>query len=78
MPRFYYHITDGTRTFTDANGVDLEGIGAARRHLISHIRELRGCLSESGMHNWSELTVVVSNARQEMVQEMGLDFVHKL
>ena len=78
MPRFFFHLTDGKRTFTDANGVELKNIAAARRHLVSHIRELRGTLSDKGIYKWSEWTVVVEDENKKMHQKMGLDLVPRI
>ena len=72
MPRFFFHLTDGKRTFTDAIGVDLRDRAAARAHLISHIRELRGTLAENGVHDWSEWTVILTDEQNNTLREMGL------
>jgi hypothetical protein len=78
MPRFFFHLTDGERTFTDANGVELESLAAARRHLITHTRELRGTLSDNGIHDWSKWAVTVSNERNETVQKMGFSLIPRI
>lgn len=78
MPHFFFHLTDGKRVFTDANGVELRNIGTARRHLVSHIRDLRGTLSDKGIHDWSEWSVMVVNEKKETLQTMGLDLIPRI
>jgi hypothetical protein len=46
MPRYYFHFSDGKRTFTDSIGVELTGIAAARSQVTAQIHEMRGALSE--------------------------------
>ncbi|MCX7306602.1 MAG: hypothetical protein NTZ72_01035 [Afipia sp.] len=72
MPRFFFHLTDGKRTFTDANGVELSNRAAARAYLSSHIRELRGTLSENGIHDWSEWSVMLSDEEGKTLEETGM------
>jgi len=72
MPRFFFHLTDGKRTFTDANGVELRDRAAARAYLSSHIRELRGTLSENGIHDWSEWSVMLSDEEGKTLEEKGM------
>jgi hypothetical protein len=38
MPRYFFHFNDENRPFTDAAGVELNGIAAARAHAIAEIR----------------------------------------
>ncbi len=71
MPHFFFHLTDGKRTFTDANGVELRNSEAARAYLISHIRELRGTLSDNGIHDWSDWSVILSDVQNNTLQEKG-------
>jgi hypothetical protein len=47
MPRFFFHFTDGKRTYTDAIGVELNGIAEARKNLIWQLRELKGALCDN-------------------------------
>jgi hypothetical protein len=78
MPRFFFHLTDGNRTFTDANGVELRNMAAVRKHLISHIQELRGALSDNGIHDWSEWTILVLDEKNITLQAIGLDLKPKI
>ena len=72
MPHFFYHLTDGKHIFTDANGVELRDRAAARAYLISHIRELRGTLSENGIYDWAEWSVMLSDEKNKTIQEKSL------
>ena len=44
----------GERTYIDANGVELGGMEALRKHLLSQLRDLKGCLNEHRIHDCSE------------------------
>ena len=78
MPRFFYHLSDGVRTVRDSNGVELDSLAAARRHLVSHVRELRGTLSDKGIHDWSKWTVIVSDYNNKPIQTMGFDLIPRI
>lgn len=78
MPRFFFHMSDGKRVFTDGNGVELTGIGDARRHVVSHIHELRGALLDKGIYSLSGWTVIVSNEKKETILEIGFDLVPRI
>ena len=78
MPRFFYHLSDGQRTFSDENGIELDNLAAARRHLVSHVRELRGALSDKGIHDWSKWAVIVSDNEDKPIQKMGFDLIPRI
>jgi hypothetical protein len=78
MPRFFYHMTDGKRTYSDDIGVELEGLAAARKHLVSHIRQLRGTLSDKGIRNWSKWAVIVSDDKNKTLQVTGFDLIPRI
>ena len=73
MPRFFFHFTDGKRTYTDAIGVELNGIAAARENLVSQLRELKGVLCDNRIQDWSEWTIVIEDEKQKRLLEMGFD-----
>jgi hypothetical protein len=73
MPRYYFHFSDGKRTFTDSIGVELTGIAAARSQVIAQIREMRGALSEHPLQDWSGWTMTVVNAEGKTVLEIDFD-----
>jgi hypothetical protein len=78
MPRFYFHFTDGKRTYTDAIGVELNGIAAARENLISQLRELKAALCDNQIQDWSEWTIVVEDGRKKALLEMGFDLILRI
>jgi hypothetical protein len=73
MPRFFFHFTDGKRTFPDPIGVELNGIAAARATLLSQLCELKGALGEHRIQDWSEWTIVVEDEKKKRLLEMGFD-----
>jgi hypothetical protein len=77
MPRFFFHFTDGKRTFPDAIGVELNGIAAARENLISQLRELKGGLCNNRIQDWSEWTIVVEDEKKKALLEMGFNLIPK-
>jgi hypothetical protein len=78
MPRYFFHISDGKRVFTDGNGVELVGVGEVRRYVVSHVHELRGVLLDKGIYSWSGWTVIVSNAKKDKILELGFDLVPRI
>jgi hypothetical protein len=73
MPRYYFHFSDGKRTFTDSIGVELTGIAAARSQVTAQIREMRGTLSERTLQDWSGWTITVADAKGKTLFEIGFD-----
>ena len=41
MPRYHFHLTDGTETLTHAQGVEFPGDAAAREEALALARELK-------------------------------------
>jgi hypothetical protein len=78
MPRYFFHISDGKRVFSDGNGVELTGVGDARRYVVAHIRELRGVLLDKGIYSWSGRSVIVSNEKKETILELGFDLMPRI
>ena len=78
MPRFFFHLTNGNRIFTDATGVELRNTAAVRKHLISHIRDLRGTLSDSGIYDWSDWAIIVSDEKSKTLEVLCLDLKPKI
>lgn len=37
-----FNFSDGLRTFTDAGGIELTGLAAAKAHAIAQVRDLKG------------------------------------
>lgn len=73
MPRYFFHFSDGKHTFTDAAGVELNGIAAARAHATAQIREMRGAQSEFALQNWATWKMIVVDAKGKTIVEVGFD-----
>jgi len=73
MPRYFFHFSDGKRTFTDAAGVELNGIAAARAHAIAQIRDMRDAQSEHALQNWAAYKMLVVDAEGKTIFEAGFD-----
>ena len=78
MPKFYFHFSDGRRTFSDTQGVDLIGLGAMRREAVRQIRDMKAAQLESGIHgSWPEWTVTAVDAHGAPVLHMAFDLTRK-
>jgi len=73
MPRYFFHFTDGKRTFTDNTGNDCAGLGDARKHAVSQLRELKGVMSEQTIHNWIGWKMIVVDANGITVFSVGFE-----
>ena len=73
MPRYFFHFSDGKHTFTDAAGVELNGIAAAKAHAIAQIRDMRDAQSEHAIQNWAAYTMLVVDAKGKTISEVGFD-----
>ena len=71
MPLYFFHFSDGKRTFTDSTGVELTGIAAVRERATAQIREMKGALSERTLQSWSGWKMIVVNAEGKTVFEIG-------
>ena len=78
MSRFFFHLTDGNRIFTDANGIELRNRVSVRKNVNSHIQEIRGAFSESGIHVWTDWAIIVSNDKNEILEVLGLNLKPKI
>lgn len=77
MPRYFFHFSDGKRTFTDSIGIELTGIAAVRSQATAQIREMRGALSERTLQDWSDWKMIVIDAAGKAVFEVGFDLTVK-
>lgn len=73
VPRYFFCISDGERTFTDSRGVELTGILAARETARAMMRELKGRLCERSVRGRSDWKIVVTNDRNKIVFEIDFD-----
>ena len=72
MPRFYFHFSDGKRTFTDAIGLELAGCVDVRNRVITQIRDLKRSQSEHRIQDWSGWKVIVIDAMGKQTPIMPL------
>lgn len=73
MPRFFFHFTDGKRKFTDAAGLELSGMAAARKHAAEQVRELRTAMCAPHVQDLSGWSLCVADAKGAPVIELGFD-----
>jgi len=77
MPRYYFHFSDGKHTFTDRVGLELTGFADMRSRVVSHIREIKGALSEHRIQDWTNWKLVVTEESQVTILEVGFDLKPK-
>ncbi len=73
MPRYFFNFSDGKHTFTDAAGVELNGIAAARAHATAQIRKMRDAQSERALQNWAVWKMIGIDAKGKIIFEVGFD-----
>jgi hypothetical protein len=73
MPRYFFHFSDGKRTFTDGTGTEFAGLGDARKHALSQVRELKASISQEKVQNWMGWKMIVVDANGKTVLEVGFD-----
>jgi hypothetical protein len=73
VPRYYFHFSDGKRTFTDSTAIEFTGAAAVRAHATLQIREIKDALSERQIMNWSGWKMIVANADGNTIFEVGFD-----
>ena len=73
MPRFYFHFSDGKRTFSDDIGQELGGLAAARQHAVRQVRELKAAMCDPHIQDLSGWTMTVADRQGRNVFEIGFD-----
>ena len=73
MPRFFFHFSDGKRQFTDAVGLELSGMAAARKHATQQVRELRTAMCAPHVQDLSGWSLSVADAKGAPVIELAFD-----
>lgn len=73
MHRYFFHFSDGKRTFTDSIGVELANIAAAQTQPGQQIREMREGMSEQEISDWSTWKMTVVDLGGKKVFEIGFD-----
>ena len=74
MPRYFFHFSDGKRTFTDSDGIELTGIAAARSQATAQMRDMQSGLSERALQDWSGWKMIVVDEKGKTVLEVGFGF----
>jgi hypothetical protein len=77
MPRYYFNFSDGTRTFTDTVGMELISFADVRTRVTSHIRDLKGALSEHRIQDWAKWSLIVTDENQITILAVGFDLKPK-
>ena len=77
MPRYFFHFSDGKRKFTDATGIELTGIAAARALAISQVRDMKGLLAERTIQDWSAWKMLVIDANGKAIFEVDFDLISR-
>jgi hypothetical protein len=73
VPRYYFHFSDGKRRFSDAKGVELSGMAAARAHAIRQVRDLKAAMCDPGIQDLSGWSMTVVDADDTIVFETSFD-----
>jgi hypothetical protein len=73
MPRYHFHFSDGKRTFTDSNGIELAGMAAARAYATNQIRDIRSAILDGQLQDWSGWKMLVADAEEKIVFEISFD-----
>jgi len=73
MARYFFHFSDGKRTFTDTTGVELPGIAAVRAHAGAQIREMHSAMSGQALVDWSGWKMAAVDVGGKTVFEIGFD-----
>jgi hypothetical protein len=71
MPRYFFHLNDGKRTFTDSTGIELTGIVAARARARAQILEIKSTLPLYRVLDWAGWKMIVSDADGKIVAEIN-------
>jgi hypothetical protein len=71
MPRYYFHLTDGTQELGNARGLDLPGNAAARDEAVVFAHELRDGKAMPG-RNWDDWFVEIKDAHGHLVDRIPI------
>ena len=73
VPRYHFHISDGSLEFTDSDGREFGGLRAARAHAAVALREAKAALCEKEVRDLSGWSMRVTDARGRTVFTLGFD-----
>ena len=61
------------RRFSDAQGVELNGMASARAHAIRQVRDLKAAMCDPGIQDLSGWSMTVVDADDHVIFETGFD-----
>lgn len=71
MPRYYFHLSDGTKVLNNHKGIDLSGNAAAREDALVLARDLKHGAVMPGW-DWSGWFVTIVDAHGHKVDEVSI------
>jgi hypothetical protein len=71
MPRYYFHLTNGTQVLDNHKGLDLPGDAAAREDAVVLARGLKHGAAMPGW-DWAGWLVVISNEQGRQIDEIPI------
>lgn len=72
MPRYFFHLTDGTIEFTNSTGIELPGIASMRQHATEQIRKLSDAIPKHTIAIWSKWKIIAVDSAGNKVVEIGV------
>jgi uncharacterized protein HemX len=69
MPRYYFHLTDGSHVLKNHKGLDLPGNAAAREDALALARDLKHGAAMPGW-DWSGWFIRIVDARGHAIDEV--------
>jgi hypothetical protein len=74
MPRYFFHLTDGTQTVRGDAGLDLLGHAAARDEALRFARELKDGRVMPG-RDWEGWFVAIVDGHGQEIDRLPIDLV---
>ena len=71
MPRYYFHLTNGTQVLDNHKGLDLPGDAAAREDAVVLARDLKHGAAMPGW-DWAGWLVVINNEQGRKIDEIPI------
>ena len=73
VPRYFFHFSDGIRRFSDAKGVELNGMASARAHAIRQVRDLKAAMCDPHIQDLSGWSMTVVDTDDHIIFETGFN-----
>ena len=71
MPRYYFHLTNGSQVLDNHKGLDLSGDAAARDDAVVLARDLKHGAAMPGW-DWAGWLVVINNEQGGQIDEIPI------